>query len=207
MSDMSLAPETERPPQPPIDPPRPHTVRLVDDDDLRRSRLTVLVRFILVIPHLFWFLLYSLAAMVVGVVNWFATLFMGRTPERIHGWLSRYMRYSVFMYAYLNVLANPYPPFHGTEGSYPIDLVVEGPGSQHRLITLFRVVLAIPALVLNWVFGQVLQIVAILGWIVSIILGRMPRGLEKLGLYCLRYQTQTYAYLLIVTDRYPSLSG
>jgi hypothetical protein len=42
---------------------------------------------------------------------------------------------------------------------------------------------------------------------VAIFIGRMPRGMEKLALYCLRYQTQTYAYVAIVTDRYPSLSG
>ena len=28
----------------PVEPPRPHPVRLVDHDDLKRSRLTVLVR-------------------------------------------------------------------------------------------------------------------------------------------------------------------
>jgi hypothetical protein len=67
--------------------------------------------------------------------------------------------------------------------------------------------MAIPALVLNWVFGQVLQIVAILGWFVAIAIGRMPRGMENLGLYCVRYQAQTYAYTAIVTDRYPSLTA
>jgi hypothetical protein len=53
----------------------------------------------------------------------------------------------------------------------------------------------------------VLQIVAVVGWFVVLAIGRMPRGMENLGLYLLRYRVQTSAYLLIMTDRYPSLSG
>jgi Domain of unknown function (DUF4389) len=192
---------------PPVEPPRRHSVRIVDHDDLRRSRLTVLVRALLAIPHLLWLALYTVAAVAVGIVNWFATLIKGRSPERIHNWLVRYVRYSIFVYAYLYLLANPYPPFHGTAGSYPIDLEVDGPETQHRLITLFRPILAIPAWVLNWIFSRVVQIVAILGWFVAIVIGRMPRGMEDLGLYCLRYQAQTTAYVSILTDRYPSLAA
>ena len=199
---------TEEPPlPPPIEPPRKHSVRLVDDDDLKRSRLTVLVRLLLAIPHLIWLSLYATLAIVMGLANWIVTLIKGRPSERMHRWLVRFLRYSIYAYGYLYLLGNPYPPFHGTEGSYPIDLTVEGPDHQNRLVTAFRIVLAIPALILNWVFGQVIQIVAILGWFVALALGRMPRGMENLGLYCLRYQAQTWAYLLILTDRYPSLTA
>jgi hypothetical protein len=52
-----------------------------------------------------------------------------------------------------------------------------------------------------------MQVVAILGWFVAIVIGRMPQGMEKLGLYCLRYNAQTSAYVSVVTDRYPSLSA
>jgi hypothetical protein len=111
------------------------------------------------------------------------------------------------VYSYFYVLANPYPPFHGDERSYTIDLVVEGPDRQRRLVTAFRIILVIPAFVLSWVLGQVLQVLALLNWLIAIFIGRVPRGMEQLGLYCLRYQTQVYAYLLVVTDRYPSTAG
>jgi hypothetical protein len=35
----------------------------------------------------------------------------------------------------------------------------------------------------------------------------MPGGLENLGVYCLRWETQTWAYVFLLTSRYPSLSG
>ena len=210
MTDV-VAPEEHPPPEPPelppIEPPRPHTVRLIDHDDLRRSRLTVLVRAALVLPHLVWLVLYTQVALFVALANWIVTLIKGRSPQRMHRWLVRYLRYTVYVYSYLYVLANPYPPFHGDHRSYKIDLQVEGPDDQRRLVTGFRLVLVIPAFVLSWVLGQVLQVVALLAWVIAIFLGRIPRGMEQLGLYCLRYQTQVYAYLLVITDRYPTTAG
>lgn len=210
MTDV-VAPEEQpppgEPPQPPVEPPRPHPVRLVDDDDLRRSRLPVLVRWLLAYPHFIWLGLYTALAIVVAIVNWIVTLIKGRPPERIHRWLVRYLRYTVYVYAYVYLLANPYPPFHGGERSYPIDLTVEGPDRQRRVVTAFRILLVIPAFVLNWVLGQVLLVTAVVDWFIAIASGRIPRGMEQLGLYCLRYQAQTQAYLLVVTDRYPSTAS
>lgn len=205
MTDVA-APE-EQPPPPPFEPPRPHTVRLIDHDDLRRSRLTVLVRSFLVLPHLIWITLYAGVAFFVALANWIVTLIKGRSPLRMHRWLVRFLRYHVYVYSYLYLLANPYPPFHGDHRSYSIDLQVEGPDDQRRLVTGFRLVLAIPAFVLAWVLAQVLQVIAVLNWFIAIFIGRIPRGMEQLGLYCLRYQTQVYAYLLVVTDRYPTTAG
>ena len=200
-------PSPEPPQLPPVEPPRPHTVRLIDHDDLKRSRLTVLVRAFLVLPHLIWLTLYASVALFVALANWIVTLVKGRSPQRMHRWLVRYLRYTVYVYSYLYVLANPYPPFHGDQRSYTIDLQVEGPDDQRRLVTAFRLVLVIPAFVLSWVLSQVLQVIALLAWVIAIFLGRIPRGMEQLGLYCLRYQTQVYAYLLVVTDRYPTTAG
>ena len=207
MTDV-VTPEEERPAQPPpVEPPRPHPVRLVDHDDLRRSRLTVLVRLLLALPHLIWITLYTQVAIFVALANWIVTLIKGRSPQRMHRWLVRYLRYTVYVYSYLYVLANPYPPFNGEERSYPVDLHVEALDGQRRLITAFRLILVIPAFVLSWVLGQVLQVLAVLNWLIAIFIGRVPRGIEQLGLYCLRYQTQVYAYALVITDRYPSTAG
>jgi hypothetical protein len=212
-----LTPETpaeppEQPAAPPatprIEPPKPHPFRLVDNDDLKRSRLTVLVRILLVIPHAIWLTLYSLVAFFLTLLSWFATLITGSPPEWIHRRLTRFLRYWVYVTAYLNLLANPYPPFHGTQGHYPIDLSApESPERQHRLVTAFRLVLAIPAYILSYVFSYVMEIVALIGWFVALATGRMPRGMENLSLYCLRYQMETWAYLILLTGRYPSLAA
>ncbi len=57
------------------------------------------------------------------------------------------------------------------------------------------------------VLGVVLQVVAVIAWVICLAIGRIPAGMRDLMAYCLRYQAQTYAYLLLLTSRYPSLAG
>lgn len=193
-------------------------------DDLQRSRLTVLFRLLLAIPHLIWLLLWTIATVVAVIVNWFATLFAGRSPAALHRFLAAYLRYWTHVGAYLGLAANPYPGFTGGD-AYPIDLEIDGPAPQRRLVTLFRIVLAIPALLFVGTFaagggsasrgqngsvawtesGGIAWTVAILAWFAILAVARMPFGFRNLQAYGLRYIAQTMAYFFLVTDRYPNL--
>jgi hypothetical protein len=184
-----------------------HPVRFRVDDDLRRSRLTVFFRLLLAVPHLVWLLLWTYAMFLLIIFQWFATLFAGRMETDVHSFLGRYVRYYVHVYAYLHLLANPFPRFSGRAGAYPVDVELDPPEPQTRWTIAFRIILVIPAYIFATVLGTVLQVVAFLGWFASLALGRMPKGLRDLGAYCLRYQTQMYAYLMLLTQRYPSLAG
>jgi hypothetical protein len=74
-------------------------------------------------------------------------------------------------------------------------------------VTGFRVILAIPALIISNILQQVMQIIAFLGWFVCLALGRMPKGMRDLEAYCLRYSQQTFGFLFLLTSRYPSFVG
>jgi 2-(1,2-epoxy-1,2-dihydrophenyl)acetyl-CoA isomerase len=186
---------------------RGHPVSLVVRDDLRRWRLTALFRLFLVLPHSVVLALWGVVALFVGVAAWFVALVRGRLPDSMHAWLARYLRYMTHVNAYTYLVADPYPSFRGWPGTYPVDLVVAPSARQARWKTLLRIVLVVPAFVLAYVLASVLELVAVLGWIVAIFTGRMPRGLRDLMAYCLRYQAQTYAYLMLLTDRYPTLAS
>lgn len=191
-----------------VEPGADHPIQLMVDDDRKRSRLTVFFRWILAIPHYFWLFGWSIAVFFVIIVGWFAALIKGRLPDRMHAYLARYLTYSTRLTAYMNLLSNPYPPFNGRpDVNYPVDLHVAPLEDQSRWKILLRWFLAIPAIILAWVFQQVLGIIAFLGWFVCLAIGRMPKGMRDLGAYCLRYQQQTYGYLLLLTVRYPSLAG
>ena len=56
------------------------------------------------------------------------------------------------------------------------------------------------------VLQNVAWIVAILAWFIALFTGRTSQGMRDLQAYCLRYQAQTYGYLLLLTQRYPSFS-
>lgn len=184
-----------------------HTVTLRNADDRRRWRLTTFLRLPLAVPHLVVAGLWTYVVAVVAIVNWFVALALGRTPRPVHDYLARYVRYYTHVTAYVYLLADPYPSFRGWEGTYPVDLHIDPPGRQPRWKILLRVPLAIPAYVFAYVLAIVVEVVAILSWFVALAVARVPAGFQGLGAYCVRYQAQTYAYLLLLTDRYPTLAS
>jgi hypothetical protein len=180
---------------------------LVVSDDPKLSRLTVFFRLLLTIPHLLWQYVWSSVVTLCVIVNWFAVLIKGRSPEDLHLFLARALRYRTHWFSYMLLVSNPYPTFFGREGAHPVDLRIDGPDPQRRLVTLFRLVLALPAFVFAYILLFVLFFVSLLGWFVALAIGRMPKGMRDLAAYCLRYEAQTSAYLMLLTDRYPSFSG
>jgi hypothetical protein len=192
------------PGEPPASPPPTEpAVRVRVEDDLRRSRLTVFFRFLLFLPHLVWFLLWSIAFFFAVVFGWFAALVLGRLPDPLHRFIGAYVRYAAHLSAYLFLVANPFPGFTGTPGIYPLDIEIDPPERQSRWKTLFRFFLALPALFVSGALGGAVLLVGIFGWVVSLALGRMPEGLRNLGAFEIRYSSQVYAYLYLLTDRYP----
>jgi hypothetical protein len=183
-----------------------HPIRIRIRDDLRRTRLTVFFRLILAIPHFLWATLWGVIAVLAWIVNWFATLFMGRSPDGLHNFLATYLRYLTHVRAYALLVADPFPGFTGTQGTYPIDLEVDPAEPQNRLTVFFRLVLAIPALLLMYILSNLTQLLAVFSWFIALVMGRVPEGLRNFAALALRIETQTYAYLMVLTARYPSFN-
>lgn len=184
-------------------PRREDPIRLVVLDELRRSRLTVFFRLPLAFPHLVWLTLWGIVAVLAAIVNWLATLIAGRSPAWLHRFLSAYLRYQLDVGAFLYLVGNPFPGFTGAEETYPVALYVGSRARQNRWTVLFRIVLALPALVLARAFSLLLVVIAVLGWFAALATGRMPLGLRNAGAFALRYTAQTNAYLFMLTDAYP----
>lgn len=187
-------------------PDAPGRARLVNADDLQRSRLSVFFRVLLAVPHIVWLWLWSIAALLAAVGNWFVTLFTGRPSQPLARFLGAFVRYTVHVYAFLFVIANPFPGFVGAAASYPVDVTLDPPERQHRLVTFFRLFLALPALVLSYALGWLLVVVGIYAWWVSLVRGRLTLGLQRAGAYLIGYHAQVGSYVYLLTDRYPHSS-
>ena len=183
-----------------------HPIRLVVNDDLQRNRLTVFFRLILAIPLILWAILWGVIATLAYIVNWFATLIMGRSPDGLHNFLATFLRYTTHVRAYLLLVADPYPQFTGRPGTYPIDLEIDPPQQQSRLTVFFRWILAIPVLLLTNILSNLSQLLAIVSWFIALVMGRVPEGLRNFAALAIRIETQTYAYLLLLTGTYPSFN-
>jgi hypothetical protein len=191
----------------------------VRDPDLERSRLTVAFRLFLAIPHFIWVAGWFSIASLVAIANWIATLISGEPSPMLHRFLSHYVRYVAHVVAYLSLAANPYPGFAGRAGSYPIDVEIDPPHRQNRWVTGFRLLLALPAILLADTMlgfgtsaaggfgtqaGGIVATVSFLGWFVCIIHARMPHGFRDLLVYAIGYSVQVTGYLILLTDRYPN---
>jgi hypothetical protein len=194
-------------------------VRLIVSDDLRRGHGSVFFRVWFALPFLIWLALWAVAAFFVAILNWAVTLVMGRSHEPLHRFLARFVRCTIHVLAYLNLGAETLPSFDGKPG-YPIDVEIDPPRRQNRWTVGFRIVLAVPALLLAGVllgsgynyYGAanpvlslgLVGVAAFLGWFVALARGRMPQGLRDLIAYAISYGAQLWSYLLVLTDRYPS---
>jgi hypothetical protein len=178
-------------------------VRVTFDTDVRRRRLAVLLRIVLAIPPALVLSLWGLLAAPTVVLAWFATLARGRTPRALHRFLRGYLRYYAQFSAWWNLVSGRYPGPRRRD-AHPVQL--EAPREpQPRPAALLRVVLALPGLVLAGVLGVVLGLAGIAAWFVALLRGRTTEGLRELGAFCVRYQVEVLAYVLLLTPRAPRL--
>jgi len=184
-----------------------HPIGLIVEDDLKRNRLTVFFRLLLAIPLAIWIGLWGIAVAVAVVIAWFAALIAGQVPEGLHDFIARYLRALTHLSAYVLLLADPWPRFGGVEGSYPVDLRVDPAAPQSRVTVFFRLLLAIPALMIVYVFRAVNQIVALIGWFYCLATGHMHEGMRDISAWMLRYELQAYGYIFLLTGRYPNFAG
>ena len=87
---------------------------------------------------------------------------------------------------------------------HPVRLVVEDDYRRNRLTVFFRLILAIPHLIVLVLWGIAAFFVAIAAWFAILFTGRYPRGLFDFVVGVGRWTNRVGAYaFLLVTDRYP----
>ena len=170
-----------------------------------RSRLTTFFRLLLVIPHLVVAALWGIAVFVVVVIAWFALLITGSWPAGMYDFTAGFLRYYTRIHGYLFLLADPYPPFSGAdEPGYPVRLHV-GPAQPEydRLKVLLRIFYIIPAYLIVYVMNVVIELAAIASWLVIVVIGKQPKGLQDVIGLCVSYTARAYALFLLITETYP----
>ena len=159
----------------------------------------------LVLPHYLVLAVWTLLVVPLVAIAWLALLIEGQLPSFLDRFLAAFLRYQGQVTAWFGLLSARYPdPLHTPEHPFRIEL--PGRPRQPRLVTLFRLPLALPALALTSAFNVVLSLASVAAWFVALALGRTTAGLQELGTFCLRYQLETQAYLTLLTSTYPRLA-
>ena len=88
--------------------------------------------------------------------------------------------------------------------SYAADYAAEG---RNRLTTFFRSIVAIPWLVVAYLYGIGASIVAILAWFAMVFTGRYPEQLYDFNAGYLRMINRVNGFHYLLTDEYPPFGG
>jgi hypothetical protein len=85
----------------------------------------------------------------------------------------------------------------------PVLLWAAPPARQRRVISAFRVVLAVPHLVILYFLGIAVGVVAFIGWFGALVTGRLPGFAREFVSGYLGWACRVGAYMLLLTDSYP----
>lgn len=192
-----------------------------------RNRLTVAFRIVLALPHLILVggpMVFALSfsdgdagrdldwsggggvlgavALVCALIGWVAIVFGFEFPRGLQNLVSLYLRWHVRAVAYLAMLTDKYPPFG--DGDYPARLQLppaEGP--RDRLTVAFRIILALPHLIVLWILGIGWALTSIVAWFAILLTGNYPPTLYRFACGMLRWNARVEAYVLLQRDEYP----
>ncbi|WP_282785254.1 DUF4389 domain-containing protein [Nocardia sp. CC201C] len=168
----------------------------------QHSRLTVLLRLLLIIPQAIVVWLLGLAAIVVVICGWFGALVLGRLPDWCTEFLRGYFSYTTRVYGYGMLLVDDYPPFAWNPTDYPVRVLFHAPTELNRLAVLFRLILAIPILIFASWLTTGWTVIAFFIWLIVLITGRMPQPVFEATAAVIRTQLRTSAYAYLLTPTY-----
>jgi hypothetical protein len=188
----------------------PYPATFTFDAPERIANWRPLVQWLLAIPHLA--VLYALGVVsdVLAIISWFAVLFTGRLPAGLASIQAMYLRYTLRTATYFGFLREEYPPFSFTttdadpsdDPRVGVDLVSQLE-DRNRLTVAFRLILAIPHLIVLALLGIALFVVGVIAFFAVLFTGRWPAGLREFALGVGRWWLRVQAYLVLLTDEYP----
>lgn len=193
--------------------PPTYPATLTLDAPLKVANWRPIVQWILAIPHYVILYVLQIAVNIVALISWFAILITGDMPEGLAGFQTMYIRYAIRTYSYVEFMHESYPPFvfdttAADPGQVPgvrVDVQPQLTG-RNRLTVFFRLILAIPQVIVLAVLGFVAGLASIVGFFAVLFTGKWPAGLRAFVVGVLRWWTRLEAYFLLLTDVYPPFS-
>jgi hypothetical protein len=193
-----------------------------------RNRLTTAFRFFLALPHIIlvggpavagfavrgWWQegwgwstsggILGLFVWLAVVVMWFVIILTARHPDGLRDFAAWYLRWRVRAMAYLMLLRDEYPPFGEGDGDYPAELQLgTAAAERNRLTVFFRILLAIPHLILLGLIGLFWSFTTAIAWVMILFTGRYPETLYGFALGALAWTARVEAYVMLLRDEYP----
>lgn len=171
------------------------------------NRWTTLFRIVLVIPWLIVGAGYLILLTFTHLFAWVAVIVLGRYPDWLYNFNSGVLRYLTRFNAFAYLQTDAWPPFGiGEEPDYPIRLSVAPPAqSQSRLKALFRLILAIPMLIVVYAAGAIHSGLGGVAWLTIVFRGYLPEAVNNAMSFVNGLYARVAGYVLLLTDDYPPI--
>ncbi len=169
----------------------------------KQSRISVFFRFFFSIIPIIISAVIGVAVYFAVIGAWFSALFTGKVPEGIHRFVAQWVGYQARVSAYSNLVTAHHPGYSVTPRADNELTTSVAHGPMSRSAVFFRVILSVPAALLNvaGIFGM--QLMVIVMWFCALLTTKTPRSLHQATAALLRYQTRYAAYYFLLTPDQP----
>jgi len=171
------------------------------------GRFSILIRWLLAIPHLVIVSILGNLSQVLALLAFFVILFTKRYPEGMFRLVVGVYRWQYNVNVYMLFHPQPYPPFSFDAGVYPhfqFDVIRQA--EYRRWMPLVKWLLAVPHYIVIVFLAVVAIPVGLIAVIAVVFTGTFPRWafdfLVGVGRWCSRVS----AYVLLLVDQYPPFS-
>jgi len=190
---------------PPAGPTGRYPVGYEVDYVRERSRLTTFFRIILAIPWIIVAYLYEIVGFVLAIVAWIVVVIIGRYPQTLYEWNSGILRFFTSLGGFVYLATDAWPPFGWNQSpTQPQRLLIASPAErQSRLKVFFRLILAIPVLIIAYPLNYLANATAVASWLTIVFRGYQPEWLQNVTVFALKWHARAGGYLLLLTDIYP----
>jgi hypothetical protein len=172
------------------------------------NRWTTFFRLLLAIPWFivatFWLILFAFTHFFA----WVAVVILGRYPQWLYEFNSGVVRFSIRTSAWIYLQTDVWPPFSlSDDSSYPIRVnFAPAAARQSRLKAFFRIVLALPVLlIVSYGTQYIQQLVAVVAWLTIVFRGYLPEAINNMMTFLNSFHARVFGYLALLTDDYPPI--
>ena len=171
------------------------------------NRWTTFFRPIVAIPWLIVAIFWGILFLFTHFIAWIAIIILGRYPQWLYEFNSGVVRFVVRTYAWIYLQTDVWPPFGlADDPSYPIRVnIAPAMERQSRLKALFRIILALPMLVVSYAVGYMHPWVAAISWLAIVFRGYQPEAINNALTFINGFYARLYGYLAFLTDDYPPI--
>lgn len=173
------------------------------------DRWTTFFRIILAIPWLIVAAFWGILFLFTHFFAWISIIVLGRYPEWLYDFNSGVVRFGVRTAAWIYLQTDAWPPFGlADDPSYPIRVNI-APRAEHqsRLKAFFRLILALPMLIVSYAVNYMHLWVAVIAWLTIVFRGYQPEGVNNALTFVNGFYARLYGYIAFLTDDYPPIGA